>query len=167
MKYEFTSDELKQVKDLMSRYPEDQPRGALMMVMHVVQDKYGYVPKEMVPVVAEAMGIPEIWVKEVVTFYPLFRWEHEGQRAFGKNHLGICVTLSCEMGGCQKLVSHMKDKYGVEFDGVSEDGKISLQEMQCLGSCHTAPTVLFNDQRHEGLTVEQLDALIEKGRADA
>lgn len=159
-KFEFTKEDLAEIEDLKTRYPADEPRAPLLMVLHVVQDRFGYVPKEMVAPVAEVLGIPKIHVEEVVTFYPLYRWEHHGQRQFGKNHLGICVTLSCAMGGCQKLVDHVEQKYGAHFDGVNAAGTLSVQEFQCLGSCHTAPAVLFNDLRHEGMTVEKLDELL-------
>lgn len=160
MKYEFTAENLKRVEELKQRYPADQPRAPLLMVLHVVQEQFGFVPKEMVGPVAEVLGIPRIQVEEVVTFYPLYRWEHHGRRKFGKNHLGICVTLSCQLGGCKQIIDHVKSKYGVEWDGVNADGSLSLQEFQCLGSCHTAPAVLFNDLRHEALSVESLDKLL-------
>ncbi len=162
MEYKFNRESLKQIEELKARYPEDQPRAPLLMVLHVVQDQFGYIPKEMVTPVAEILGIPNIWVEEVVTFYPLYRWEHNGQRQFGKNHLGICVTLSCKLGGCDSLVDHVKKKYEVDFDGVNASGSLSLQEFQCLGSCHTAPAILFNDLRHEGMTPESVDALLSK-----
>jgi NADH:ubiquinone oxidoreductase subunit E len=165
-KFEFNKEDLEAIEDLKKRYPEDQPRAPLLMVLHIVQERFGYVPEEMVGPVAASLGIPKIQVEEVVTFYPLFRWHQHGTRKFGKNHLGICVTLSCQMGGCRKLADHVKSKYDVNWDGVTKDGTLSLQEFQCLGSCHTAPVVLWNDMRHEGLTVEQLDALIEEGRSD-
>ncbi len=166
MKYQFTAENLKRIEELKQRYPKDQPRAPLLMVLHIVQEQFGSVPPEMVPEVARVMGIPQIWVEEVVTFYPLFRWHQNGTRQFGKHHLGVCVTLSCQIGGCKELVKHVQDKYGVKWDGVTKDGKLSLQEMQCLGSCHTAPVVLFDDMRYEGLTPEKLDKLIAKGRTD-
>lgn len=164
--YELSKEALAKIEDLKTRYPEDQPRAPLLMVLHVVQEEFGFVPDPMLAKVAELLDIPKIWVEEVVSFYPLFRWEHRGRRQFGKNHLGICVTLSCQLGGCREIVDHVKSKYGVDWDGVSEDGNVSLQEFQCLGSCHTAPVVLWNDIRHEGITVEELDKMIEGGRAD-
>lgn len=161
MEFKFTEDNLKRVEELQSRYPKNQPRAPLLMVLHIVQEQFGYVPKEMVAEVAAVLDIPKIWVEEVVTFYPLYRWGHHGQRKFGKNHLGICVTLSCSMAGCGKLIDHVKEKYGVEWDDVNADGTLSIQEFQCLGSCHTGPAVLFNDLRHEAMTIEKLDALLE------
>lgn len=158
--FKFTDESLGRIEELKKRYPADSPRAPLLMVLHVVQDQFGYVPKQMVGPVAEVLGIPKIWVEEVVTFYPLYRWEQGGRRRFGKNHLGICVTLSCQIGGCQDLVDHVRSRYGVDFDGVNADGTLSLQEFQCLGSCHTAPAVLFNDLRREGVGVEQLDEML-------
>jgi NADH:ubiquinone oxidoreductase subunit E len=162
VEFKFTKENLKRVEELKGRYPKNQPRAPLLMVLHVVQEQFGYVPKEMVAEIAEVLGIPKIWVEEVVTFYPLYRWEQNGQRKFGKNHLGVCVTLSCEMAGCGKLAKHVREKYGVEWDDVNADGTLSIQEFQCLGSCHTGPAVLFNDLRHEAMTIEKLDALLEK-----
>lgn len=162
MQFQFSDENRKKIDQIKSRYPEDQPRAPLLMVLHVVQEEFGYIPEEMVPEVAANLGIPQIQVEEVVTFYPLFRWKDHGRRQFGENHLGICVTLSCQMGGCQKLVDHVRAQYGIEFDGVNQAGTLSLQEFQCLGSCHTAPTVLFNDRRVEGVDVEALDALLSK-----
>lgn len=161
MEFKFTDENLKRVEDLKSRYPENQPRAPLLMVLHIVQEQFGFVPREMVAEVARVLDIPKIWVEEVVTFYPLYRWEHHGQRRFGKNHLGVCVTLSCHLAGCQEIADHVKQKYGVDWDDVNADGTLSLQEFQCLGSCHTGPAVLFNDLRHEAMTLEKLDALLE------
>lgn len=162
MEFKFTKEDLEQIEELKRRYPPEEKRAPLLMVLHVVQDRFGYVPREMVASVAEVLDIPKIWVEEVVTFYPLYRWEHNGQRQFGKNHLGICVTLSCDLGGCQDIVEHVRSKYGVDWDGANDAGTLSLQEFQCLGSCHTAPAVLFNDLRHEGMTVEKIDELLSK-----
>ena len=70
------------------------------------------------------------------------------------------MTLSCEMGGCQNLVSHVQEKYGVDWDKANEEGTLSLQGFQCLGSCHTAPVILLNDERHEGISPDALDKLL-------
>lgn len=164
MEYKFTKENLARIDELKTHYPPDQPRAPLLMVLHIVQDQFGYIPEPMIGEVAKVLDIPKIQVEEVVTFYPLFRWEHNGRRKFGKNHVGVCVTLSCEIGGCKQIVDHLEKKYGVHFDGVSADGRLSLQEMQCLGSCHTAPVVLFNDMRYENITPDQLDKLIQGGK---
>ena len=78
----------------------------------------------------------------------------------GKNHLQVCRTLSCDLRGCGALIRRIQEKLGIHDGETTEDGKFSLQEVECLGACGNAPVVQVNDDYHWDLTVEKLDALL-------
>jgi NADH-quinone oxidoreductase subunit E len=79
----------------------------------------------------------------------------------GRHHLQVCRTLSCQLRGCREIVAHLRKRLEITEGGVTSDGRFSLVTVECLGSCDTAPMMQVNDDYHEGLTIERLDALLD------
>jgi NADH-quinone oxidoreductase subunit E len=149
------------IDDLITRYP--QKRSASLMVLHVLQEHFGYISKEAVEWTAAKLGLSPIHIYELVTFYPMFR-----QAPVGKYHLKICRTLSCALGGSHALRAHLCRKLGLDSKAhglqTTPDGKFTVEFVECLASCGTAPVMMVNDEFYEGVSNEKADALLAQCR---
>ena len=145
---------LRRIDEAIGEYTH--PRSALLAVLHLIQGERGYLTTEDQAWVSGKLDIPPAEVAGVVTFYTMFR-----TKPAGRHHLQVCRTLSCQIRGCRELVAHLTKKLGIEEGGVTPDGRFSLITVECLGSCGTAPMMQVNDDYHENLTIERLDALLE------
>lgn len=145
---------LRRIDEAIAEYTH--PRSALLAVLHLIQGERGYLTTEDQAWVSGKLDIPPAEVAGVVTFYTMFR-----TKPAGRHHLQVCRTLSCQIRGCRELVAHLTKKLGIEEGGVTPDGRFSLITVECLGSCGTAPMMQVNDDYHENLTIERLDALLE------
>ncbi|HEV8375733.1 MAG TPA: NADH-quinone oxidoreductase subunit NuoE [Candidatus Polarisedimenticolia bacterium] len=144
----------KRIDAAIKEYP--RPRSALLAVLHLIQAERGYVAKEDQEWVAQRMQLPSAEVAGVVSFYTMFRTAPPG-----RHHLQVCRTLSCQLRGCRELLQHIRAKLGIAEGGVTPDGRFSLVTVECLGSCGTAPMMQVNDDYHENLTRDGLDALLD------
>lgn len=149
--------ELKKLKDM---YPVR--KSAVLMVLHVVFEQYGYIDHEAVRQAADIMGIPTIDFEQAASFYTLF----PGKKV-GKYHIQVCRTLSCELRGSRELVEFLIEKLNIKMGGVTEDGIFSLTEVECLGSCGTAPMMQINDQYYENLDRDKTEKILEELRNKA
>jgi NADH-quinone oxidoreductase subunit E len=147
------------IDELISRYP--QPRSALLMVLHALQDSAGYLSKEAIEWTASKLGLQPINVLELVTFYPMLR-----QQPVGKHHFKICRTLSCALGGSHQLHAYLCEKLGldpkVQGPQTTADGRVTVEFVECLASCHTAPALMVNDDFFESVTPEKMAALLQQ-----
>ncbi|HOJ03597.1 MAG TPA: NADH-quinone oxidoreductase subunit NuoE [Bacteroidota bacterium] len=156
----FTEEELQQVQEIRSHYPTNL--AAVMGVLHMVQDKYGYISDEAITSVAKLLDIPEENVLGVVTFYEMYH-----QHPTGKYKLQVCTNVSCLLCGSDMVLKTIKDKIGIGIGETTADGLFSVHEVECLGSCGTAPVVSVNKEYHEKLTPESINALIDNLKARA
>ncbi len=156
----FTEEELQQVQEIRSHYPTNL--AAVMGVLHMVQDKYGYISDEAITSVAKLLDIPEENVLGVVTFYEMYH-----QHPTGKYKLQVCTNVSCLLCGSDMVLKTIKDKIGIGIVETTADGLFSVHEVECLGSCGTAPVVSVNKEYHEKLTPESINALIDNLKARA
>ena len=148
-----------EVDELISHYPVK--RSASLMLLHALQEHFGYISKEAMEWIAAKLDLQPINIYELVTFYPMFR-----QQPIGKTHLRICRTLSCALGGGYKLHQHLCDRLGLDSHAhgaqTSADGKFTVEFVECLASCGTAPVMMCNDDFHEGVSLEKADELLKK-----
>jgi NADH-quinone oxidoreductase subunit E len=121
------------------KYPE--PRSALLMALHFIQEEIGHVPFEVQREVAALLGLRPIEVREVVTFYPMY---HE--RPVGKRNIQVCVNIACALAGARDVVRGLERQLGIRSGERTADGAYSIEEVQCLGSCGTAVCVMVNTQ---------------------
>ncbi|MCD6049247.1 MAG: NAD(P)H-dependent oxidoreductase subunit [Verrucomicrobia bacterium] len=149
-----------EIDELISHYPVNK-RSASLMLLHAVQEQYGYISKEAIEWIASKLGLQPINVYELVTFYPMFRQEQPG-----KYVLKVCRTLSCALGGSHKLHHHLCDKFGMDPHKhglqTSKDGKFSVEFVECLASCGTAPVMMCNEDFHEGVSHEKAEEILKK-----
>lgn len=149
--------ELEQKMDAaIARYPSEQRRSAAMPLLHLWQEHFGFIGDEAIFWIAEKLGVQPINILELVTFYPMFR-----QHPAGKKHVRICRTLSCAMAGGLELMDNLCAGLGIQRppDGeethnpiaVSADGSYSVEFVECLASCHTAPVCMVGEELHENV----------------
>jgi len=146
------------IDELISHYP--QKRSASLMVLHALQEHFGFLSGGAIEWTAAKLGLQPINVLELVTFYPMFR-----QEPIGQFHLKICRTLSCALGGSHKLHAGLCEKLGLNPHGhgpqTTEDKRFTVEFVECLAGCGTAPVMMCNDDFHEAVTAEKADAILE------
>jgi formate dehydrogenase subunit gamma len=134
---------------------KDRP-GALLPVLHAVQDSVGYVPDDAVPLIAHELNLSRAEVHGVVSFYHHFR-----NAAPGRHVVRICRAEACQALGARALEAHAKKALGVDFHETTSDGAITLEAVYCLGNCGCGPSVLVDpDELHARVTPETFDALV-------
>jgi len=130
------------------------------MFLHALQEHFGHISKEAVEWVAARLDLQPINVYELVTFYPMFR-----QEPAGKYQIKICRTLSCALGGSHKLREHFCKKLGLDSHAhglqTTKDGKFSVEFVECLASCGTAPVMMCNEDFYEGVSNEKADSILD------
>ena len=135
------------------RYPTK--RAVLLPALHMIQHEYNWIPMKAVQEVAEFLDIAPAEALDTATFY-----EEYWLRPKGKYLVQVCRSLSCEICGSRQITEHLQNKLGVDVGETSGDGKFTLIELECLGSCGTAPAVLVNDVLYEDVTTQTIDQLI-------
>jgi NADH-quinone oxidoreductase subunit E len=145
-----------ELDELATHYP--QKRGASLMFLHAIQERFGFVTPEAMEWIAKKLDLQPINIYELVTFYPMFR-----QQPAGKHQIKVCRTLSCALGGSHELRDYFCKKLGLDAsqDGpqTTPDGKFSVEFVECLAGCGTPPVVMVNEEFHEGVTPAKADAI--------
>ena len=149
----------REIDELISHYP--QKRSASLMLLHAIQERMGHISKEAMEWIAAKLELQPINIYELVTFYPMFR-----QQPFGKNHLRVCRTLSCALGGGPKLHAHLCGKLGLDTHAhgpqTTADGKFTVEFVECLASCGTAPVMMCGEDFYENVSPERADEILRK-----
>jgi NADH-quinone oxidoreductase subunit E len=144
---------------LKKRFPEGFESSLVLPCLRRIQEERGFVAEEDIDALAAYLGVPRIQIEEVLSFYTQFR-----RGPVGRWHLEVCRNVSCSMRGAERLLGHLQHKLGVEPGETTDDGRFTLKTCECLGSCGTAPVLVVNDEYHENMSVEKVDALL--GRLD-
>jgi len=138
---------------LQSLYPDK--RGALLPVLHLAQDVFGYVSLEVEEYVAGLFDLSPAHVHEVVTFYTLFF-----QRPKGRHVISVCQNLTCHLMGAKGIIQHLTERLGIDVGETSSDGRVTLTTVECLCACEQAPMMQVDD-RYEGLlTRDKVDRIL-------
>ena len=143
------------ISEVLRRYPTR--RAALLPVLWICQERYGWISPGVITAVAERLGESPAFVEGVVTFYTMYYTTPPARFV-----LQVCTTLSCAVCGGRELVDHLKDRLGVSFGERTPDGEFQLVGVQCLGACGNAPVVQINDDYYEDLTPARLDAVLDE-----
>lgn len=152
----FTEKNEKQFQTVVARYPSDHKRAALLPVLWIAQRQWGYLSHEVMTYVAERLELHPSEVMNTATFYTLFNKE-----AVGQFHIQVCTNLSCWLRGSDDIVNTCKEKLGIDVGETTPDGKFTLNHVECLASCGTAPMMQVNDQYHENLSCDQVATMID------
>ena len=149
------SDEIEaEIDRHLAKYPVK--RSAILPLMFIVQRERGYLDAPGVQYLAHRLNlrVTDIW--EVATFYSMIQ-----TRPVGKYHIQVCKTLSCKLLGADKITQYCTEKLGIKVGETTVDERFSLSEVECLGSCGTAPMFQINFDYHENLTTEKVDQILE------
>ena len=151
--------------EAIARYPEDHRRSAAMPLLHLWQEHFGFITDEGVKWIATKLGLQPINILELVTFYPMFR-----QKPAGKTHIRVCRTLSCAMAGSYQLMKNLCVATGIERRrpshgmhnpiSVSADGNYSIEFVECLASCGTAPVCMISEELRENIDPNSVADLV-------
>jgi NADH-quinone oxidoreductase subunit E len=151
------------IQEVISHYPADKKRSASLMVLHALQEHFGWISKEAMEWTARRLGLEPINIYELVTFYPMFRQEPVGQ-----NVIRVCRTLSCALGGSGPLHAHICRRLELDPAGhglqTTADRKFSVEFVECLASCGTAPVLMCNEEFYEGVTPQKADEILGRHR---
>jgi NADH-quinone oxidoreductase E subunit len=154
MALEFSPETYKKFEETVSRYPKKE--AAMLPVLYLAQEEFGYLSPEVIEYVARIMGQSPARVQGVVSFYTMFN-----TRPVGRHHIQVCRTLSCALGGAEKITSFIKKTLGIEPGQTTSDGRFTLSEVECLASCGTAPMMQINDDYYENLTEKKVTDILQ------
>jgi NADH-quinone oxidoreductase subunit E len=151
---------LRAIDDVIPHYPVK--RSATLPLLHLVQEDIGYIPDEAIEWIATRLELEPINVYEVVTFYPMFR-----RKPIGRRHIRVCRTLSCALMGGYKTCETFEREFNTRRGEVSPDGEVTIEFVECLASCGTAPVVLIDDDLHENVDAAKARELSVKIKSEA
>jgi NADH-quinone oxidoreductase E subunit len=152
----FTAEIRTKADDIVARYKTR--RAAMLEILRLMMEQYGHITTEIEEAVADYLEVPAIDVREVVTFYTLYYTKPKAKTRFC-----VCRTLSCSLRGSDEIIKHLEDKLGIKPGQTTPDGKFSLETVECLGACETAPMMQLNDDEFVGnLTKEKVDEVLKE-----
>ena len=147
----------------VAKYPPQQRQSAVMACLSIVQHEQGWVSQQAEAMVADYLGMPQIAVHEVTTFYNMYN-----QQPVGRWKLNVCTNLPCQLRDGKRALEHLCHKLGVEPYGSTADGVFTVQPCECLGACADAPVMLVNDrQMLSYMSNERLDELVDVLKSQA
>jgi NADH-quinone oxidoreductase E subunit len=150
------SEQAKQrMRDLAGRYPV--ARSAVMPSLYIAQQEEGYITQEGLRAVAEAIGMTVADVESIATFYTMYL-----QQPPGKKVIKVCNSIACYLRNCDTLVEHLEQRLGIKRGETTPDGNYTLETVECLASCSSAPALQVNGEFVENVTLEAADALLDK-----
>ena len=153
-------DTLKRIDEVIPHYPVK--RSAVLPLLHLIQEDAGFISKEAIEWVAQKLELQPINVYEVVTFYPMFR-----QKPIGRRHVKVCRTLSCALMGGYKTCETFEQEFKTHRGEISPDGEVTIEFVECLASCGTAPVVMIDDDLHEKVDEARAKALCDRIKHNA
>lgn len=146
-----------QIHRIVARYRE-QP-GPLLLVLHGIQEMFGYVPAEAIPVVADGLNLSRAEVHGVVSFYHYFR-----RSPPGRHIVQLCRAEACQSMHCDKLEAHAKQRLGIDFHQTTADGEFSLEPVYCLGNCACSPAIMIDGELYGRVSIERFEELLARER---
>ncbi|MBN1571917.1 MAG: NADH-quinone oxidoreductase subunit NuoE [Deltaproteobacteria bacterium] len=145
---------INKIKEISRRYPTSE--SALLPALYVAQREKGWLAKEIMDEVADALDLPRVRVYGVATFYTMYY-----KKPMGKYVIQVCTNVSCMINGGEEIFGHLKKKFGIKSGETTGDGLFSILEVECLGNCGNAPVMQVNEDFYENLTIEAVDEIID------
>jgi NADH-quinone oxidoreductase subunit E len=154
MKFEFTQENLDRIDRVLLKYP--YKRAAVMPVLYIAQEQNGWISGEVITEIAERLEMHPEEVLGVVTFYTMYH-----KKPAGKYHIQVCTNVSCMLRGGYDIFNQVKSRLGINDGQVTEDARFSLEEVECMGSCGTAPMIAVNEDFYENLSHAEVENILE------
>jgi len=151
----FSQARLQEIDVLVKKYPGI--RSALLPVLHMAQEDFGYLSMDVQQLVADTLHLRLMVVREVVTFYTMFR-----EKPCGTYLLEVCTNAGCMLNGANELLAHMVESLDIQVGETTPDGMFTVTEVECAGACAGAPVVQINNVYHEKVNADDMDAFITK-----
>ena len=151
----FTQENLNKIEELKKRYPDT--KSLTIPALHIAQEQSGWVSEEAMKEISRALNLPVNHVIGVATFYTMFN-----KKPVGKYHIQVCTNVSCQLLGAEKISEYICKKLNIKAGETTSDKMFTVSEVECLGSCGTAPMMQVNDDYHENLTAEKIDKLLQE-----
>ncbi|MBK1691472.1 NADH-quinone oxidoreductase subunit NuoE family protein [Ectothiorhodospira mobilis] len=146
-----------EIDDWLSRYPQDQRQSAVLGALRAVQHEHGHLTTELMDAVADYIGMPEIAVYEVASFYSMFELE-----PVGRHTISVCTNVSCMLRGADRILAHLEKRLGIRLGETTPDGRFFLKrEEECLAACCGAPMMQVDHVYYEHLTPEKVDEILD------
>ncbi len=152
---QFSQQKLDEVKKIVARYPQGKQKSALLAVLHMAQDEFGWLSTETMDYVASLLDLEPIEVYEVATFYSMYHLKPVGQYVFE-----VCQTGPCMLKGSDDIIDYIREKLNINPGETTADGKFTLKTVECLGACGYAPMMQLGKTYKEHLTKEKIDQII-------
>jgi len=159
---QFSQENLAKVEEIIARYPEGRQKSALMPLLHLAQEQWGWLSAETMDYVAGLLKLELIEVYEVATFYTMYNLKPVGKHVFE-----VCHTGPCMLRGSDDILAYIKEKLGIGVGETTADGLFTLKTAECLGACGYAPMMQMGKYYKEHLTKEKIDRIIEECRTQA
>jgi NADH-quinone oxidoreductase subunit E len=160
---QFSEQKLKEVEQIVARYPSGKQKSALLPVLHIAQQEFGgWLDVPVMDYVASLLQLDPIEVYEVATFYSMYNLKPVGRYMFE-----VCQTGPCMLNGCDDIIQHIHDRLGIKPGETTNDGLFTLKTVECLGACGYAPMMQMGKTYREHLTKEKVDSIIEECRNTA
>ncbi len=156
--FEFSVEHEKKFQDTLKKYPTKM--AALLPTLWIAMAQSGYLSDEILEYIAGRLDLSPVHVLSVAEFYTMYMTTMPG-----KYHLQLCRNVSCTLSGAEDILAHLADEYAIYPGEVTDDGVFSLELVECLGSCGTAPVMRVNDIYCESLTIKKVDKIIEDCKA--
>lgn len=151
----FTSKTNEEFQGILKRYPDR--RSALLPALYLARREFGWISPEVMKFVAARLELPVMQVYETATFYTMF-----DKKPVGKYHVQVCTNIACSLLNAEHIVKHLEDKLNIKVGETTPDKRFTLSEVECLGSCGTAPVMMINDDYYENLAPERVDKILDK-----
>ena len=151
---------LRRIDEVIPHYPVK--RSAALPLLHLVQEDVGYISDQAIEWIAQKLELQPINIYELVTFYPMFR-----RKPIGRRHIKVCRTLSCALLGGYKTCEAFEKEFHTHRGEVSPDGEVTIEFVECLASCGTAPVVMIDDDLHEKVDTAKAKQLSAQIKAEA
>jgi NADH-quinone oxidoreductase subunit E len=158
----FPEDKLRKVEEIKGRYPAGRQKSALLPVLHLAQEEFGWCSVEVMDYVASLIGILPIEVYEVASFYTMYHL-----KPVGKYVLEFCHTGPCALVGADNILKYIEEKLGIKKGETTADGLFTIKTVECLASCGTGPMMQVGEYYYENLTPQKVDELFDKWRNEA
>lgn len=147
---------------IIARYPEGKQKSALIPLLHLAQEQFGWLDVPVMDYVASLLNLAPIEVYEVATFYSMYHLKPVGKYVFE-----VCQTGPCMVKGSDDIIEYIKQKLQIEVGGTTVDGMFTLKTVECLGACGYAPMMQLGKHYKEHLTRERVDQIIDECRKNA
>ena len=145
----------RELQAIVKRYPPDRKSAAMLPAIRLGQEVFGYVSPAVQQLAADRLGVSPARAEEVATFYVMFH-----TKPIGRHLVEVCTNVSCSLTGGDRLFEYLKKKLELANGETTRDGRITLREVECLGSCGTAPAILVDEEMYERVDTKKLDQLI-------